>query len=144
MATAMKNVEQVVRKVLQLEQGETLEAIQELSTLLTEEIIPRLTNGSDSGVDVDEEPEEAEEGPVSMSAIDGGRTAKRGPKPSPGGPDDTDESDEPAGAVPESVMEAFTEAYQALSTDQASALAALFTAIDSELEERNEGSRATS
>ncbi|HEY8549166.1 MAG TPA: hypothetical protein VIL35_04350 [Vicinamibacterales bacterium] len=145
MATAVKDIEQVVRRVLKKEQEETLEAIQELSTLLTEEIVPRLTNGSDpgDGAEPDEDTEETERSVSPMSAIEGGQAGPQGGKPFPEEPEDEEDGGEPAGDVPEPVLDAFTEAYQALSPEQASALAALFSAIDSELEAGDEDSRAS-
>jgi hypothetical protein len=112
MAAATKtDIEKVVRKVLDEQHdrsasGPTLEAIQRVSRLLTDQVIPRL------GVDADGVETGDDEG-------------------DPVGADDG--ADAPAGDVPAAVSEAFEAAYRSLSAEQAEALAALFTAIGQEM-----------
>ena len=141
MATATNDVERIVRRVLKEEQDETINAIQELSTLLTEQIIPRLSNG-DSGESGEseesdwEQADDSDDGDVgSMSASDGEGATNRRRKPSPNGHDDADDSDMSEREIPSAVIEAFTAAYHTLSSEQAAAFAELFTIVDSQLDD---------
>ncbi len=142
MATATREVEQIVRKVITQELDETVNAIQELSTLVTEEVIPRLSRGSDDMPDSeeDEEPTEDEDseatGVRSLSGFNGSG-AKRRRKPVNGHDDDDVEMPEQHD-VPESVVTAFAELYSTLSPDQAKALGELFTTMETELEDAGE------
>jgi hypothetical protein len=153
MATATNEVERIVRRVLKEEQGETIAAVQELSTLLTEQVIPRLSNDADREPewteDDDAEQDDSEQSDVmSLSGLDDERPTSRRPRPSPNGHDEADETDPPELEIPRAVAEAFATLYKTLSPEQASALAELFTMVDSELdeegnagEERNEEAR---
>ena len=141
MATATKDVEQIVRKVMSEELDETVNAIQELSALLTDQVIPKLSgddNADDQDQDDDQvadEESEQDDG-VSMSAFSGnGASGRRRGKPN--GHDDSegeDDADQPGDEVPEAVNAAFTELYRTLSPEQTKAFAELFTAMDNELE----------
>jgi len=145
MATATKQVEQIVRKVMSEEMDETVNAIQEISTLLTEQVIPRLSGepGGESGMDEGEGgAEEADEGSTngmrarSMSGFNG-----RGSKPGrgrPNGHDDSGDVETPERDVPEAVMTAFEELYKSLSPEQARGFVELFTAIESELDDQDQ------
>jgi hypothetical protein len=127
MAAATKtDIEKVVRKILDEQSGDahvggangaTLKAIQRVSRLLTDQIIPRL------GVEADD-----------AEVEDGGEDDVVG---------DDDGAEAPAEDVPMVVTEAFQAAYRSLSADQAEALASLFTAIGQEMgagsDEREEG-----
>ena len=98
----------------------TLQAIQQLNTMLTDEVIPRL-----SGMPGAERPDTEDQ-------------------PHDDGPDDIDspeipEEDSPDAHVPAAVTEALAALYQRLSADQAEALASLFTAVGDELDEDGEG-----
>ena len=141
MATATKDVEQIVRKVMSEELDETVNAIQELSALLTDQVIPRLSGDDNAGdQDQDDDPVDEEESEqddaVSMSAFSGnGSPGRRRRKPN--GHDDSDSDDDaelPGDEVPRAVNEAFTELYKTLSPEQTKAFAELFTAMDNELE----------
>jgi hypothetical protein len=138
MATATNDVERIVRKVLKEEQDETINAIQELSTLLTEQVIPKLANGSDDSdweQDEDAEQDTDQDEAVSLSAFDDEEPVSRGRKPVPNGHDDQDETDLPEQDIPRAVIEAFTSMYRTLSAEQSSALAELFTTIDSQIDD---------
>lgn len=141
MATATKQVEQIVRKVMSEEMDETVNAIQEISALLTEQVIPRLAGEADdeSGMDDEETDEESTNGmrPRSMSAVNGGGRVKPG-RGRPNGHDDSEDVEIPEREVPEAVTSAFEEFYKALTPEQAGALAELFTAIQSELEDQDQ------
>ena len=137
MATATRQVEQIVRKVLAEELDETVNAIQELSALVTEQVIPKLSGGAGDMPDSeqDEEPtedEESEADGASMSAFNGSSFGRRR-KPVNGHADD-DDVEAPDGEVPESVVEAFADLYKTLSPEQSKAFADLFTAMENELE----------
>jgi hypothetical protein len=140
MATATKGVEQIVRRVLKEEQDETLNAIQELSALLTEEIIPKLSHDENEDSDAEPIEEQDEEDDVTpMSAAESEAPAKRQRKPPANGRDeaeDDENADLPDAEIPETVTQAFAELYQALSPEQASALAEFFTAVNRELDEQ--------
>lgn len=117
-------IEKVVRKVLEQEQGAdqkaTLKAIQRVSRLLTDQVIPRLDDAQG------DEDAEAESGPV------GGQSFAAGGAPGdgPGIPEGEDEEAQPE--IPEAVNHAFEELYGTLSQDQATALATFFIAIGRE------------
>jgi hypothetical protein len=88
----------------------TLRAIQQLNTMLTEQVIPRL------------------------SGMPGAERPDMEHQPHDEGPDDIDspeipEEDSPDAHVPAAVTEALAALYQRLSADQADSLAALFTAV---------------
>ncbi len=137
MATATRQVEQIVRKVLAEELDETANAIQELSALVTEQVIPKLSGraGDMPDSEQDEEPTEDEvedEDGASMSAFSAPSFGRKR-KPANGHADDED-AEPPNGHVPQSVVEAFAELYKTLSPEQSKAFAELFTAVESELE----------
>jgi hypothetical protein len=130
MATSTASIEKVVRKVLDQELDQrneaTLEAIERMSRVLTEEVIPRLPDDADAGYDEDE--------PTSGN---GGQRAMRAGHPRPGidDPDDAPDlpdDEPPAQAVPATVTEAFAALYASLTAEQASALEDLFAAIAQE------------
>lgn len=138
MATAAvrpADIEKVVRKVLDEERVENdrtmVRAIQRVSSLLTEQVIPNLPDNSevDGEIDSDDEhDEEHDSGPgskmfASRSAHAADDIADEG------SPSDDDQTAE----VPEHVMEAFAELYRTLSPEQAEALGAFFTAISEDL-----------
>lgn len=138
MATATKQVEQIVRKVMSEEMDETVNAIQEISSLLTEQVIPRLA-GDESDLDDEETDESSDNGmrPRSMSAFNGGARSKPG-RGRPNGHDDSDAVETPEREVPDAVTSAFEDFYTSLSPEQAGALAELFTAIQSGLDDRDQ------
>jgi hypothetical protein len=144
MATTTTAVERIVRKVLNEEQDETVNAIRELSELLTEEVIPKLSRGPNGATEWDEgdeaDQDEADQDTISpMSAIDAESPMGRRKKPSPNGHDDgedTDAPEQPDQDVPKAVIDAFTSFYQSLSAEQSAALAELFTTIDGALDDQ--------
>ncbi len=117
-STTRAEIEKVVRKVLQEEQGKTdeatLKAVQRVSTLLTTQVIPKLSDDSGEGraaTDTDD---------VSILPV-------------PEEPEVPEEGDEPpAEGIPQAAKAAFEELYKSLSAEQAQSLAALFTAIGEE------------
>ena len=129
MATNTASIEKVVRKVLDEELDErnqaTLEAIERLGRVLTEAVIPRLSE--DAGTDeIEVEPGDGSERRRAMHAgysksdiDDSGDDADL--------PEDADAP--PASAVPPEVSEALEALYASLSAEQASALEELFAAI---------------
>jgi hypothetical protein len=145
MATSSTEIERIVRKLLNEEQGETVDAIRELSTLLTEQVIPRLSKGdedlpeADDDDDDDQDDVESDEGDVmSMSAFgdeDVPRGAGRKSKPNgANGHDEDQDATPPEHEIPTAVMDAFATLYSTLSSEQVSAFTELFTVIDSELD----------
>jgi hypothetical protein len=100
----------------------TLRAIQRVAELLENEVIPRLSGEADTEAP-DTESETYGTAPDETEA-----------------PDIPEEDDEepPASEVPAAVVEAFNELYKKLSSEQAEALASLFTAIGSEPAEEDE------
>ena len=129
MATQTASIEKVVRKVLdeELEQRNeaTLEAIERMSRVLTEEVIPRLPEDEDATYD-EEEPAGSSGRTRAMRA---GR-AQHGsddPADEPHIPEDEDEP--PLQTVPEAIREVFEALYASLTAEQADALAELFAAI---------------
>jgi hypothetical protein len=147
MAAATNEVERIVRKLLKEDRDDTLSAIQELSAILTEQVIPKLANRGDGDGDGDadwadesdaaEDEDTDQEGPISMSAFDDeGEAPSRRRKPgSTNGREDGDDVEVPEGEVPPAVMEAFSSLYHTLSSEQAAAFAELFTTIDGELDD---------
>ena len=118
-ATSKTEMEKVVRRVLGEEQGDTetsLKAIQRLSRLLTEQIIPKLAEGT------------CEE------ALDTGRRRSDGAS-DPGDAEEASAEDTPDGGadepevVPTTALSALGELYRELSEKQATALASFFAAL---------------
>jgi hypothetical protein len=141
MANTTTAVERIVRKVLREEQDETVNAIRELSDILTEQVIPKLSSGANGETEWNEDDEanqdEADDGNVvPMSALDFETPVGRKKKPSPDGHDDSEDVDAPDQDVPRVVVDALASLYQSLSAEQAAALAELFTTIDSALEDQ--------
>lgn len=121
-STTRAEIEKVVRKVLQEEQGKTdeatLKAVQRVSTLLTTQVIPKLSDDSGEG----------------RAATDTDDVS-----PVPEEPEIPEEGDEPpAEGIPQAAKAAFEELYKSLSAEQAQSLAALFTAIGEEPEDDEE------
>jgi hypothetical protein len=141
MAAATNEIERIVRKLLKEERDDTLNAIQELSEILTEQVIPKLANRGDGEADWADESEAAEEEDtdqeelISMSAFDDEAPSRRRKPGSTNGQEDSDDIELPEPDIPPVVMEAFSSFYQTLSSEQAAALAELFTTIDSELDD---------
>jgi hypothetical protein len=143
MAAATKaEIEKVVRKVLDDQNGAngaTLEAIQRVSRLLTEKVIPNLVPGLEG------EEAAAEDEDETMGVATPGAQARR--RASPRLDDDLDtevvegEDDDLAAAtdVSPAVTEAVETVCRTLSPGQADALADLFTAMGSQLGEGEEG-----
>src|SRR5262245_36749774 len=106
MTTNTTSIEKIVRRVLDEElderNGATLEAIERLGRVLTEEVIPRLPD--DAGADDIDPADDA----------------------------DMPEEELPAGAVPAAVSEALEALYASLTAEQANALEELFAAIAQE------------
>ena len=126
MATQTASIEKIVRKVLdeELEQRNeaTLEAIEQVSRVLTEEVIPRLPE--------DEAGHEEEEPTGSNGRTRAMRAAQHGsddPADEPQIPEDEDEP--PLQTVPDAILELFEALYASLTAEQADALAELFAAI---------------
>jgi hypothetical protein len=129
MAIARKTeIERIVRKVLKEEQGDageaTLQAIRRVSRLLTEEIIPKLPDERETEVDDGS-------GAVPSRAPFGSRAAS-GDDEGPGIPEEGDEPQPPTD-IPESAAQALEQVLETLSSEQARALAAFFTAVQSEV-----------
>lgn len=131
MATTNAAIEKIVRKVLDEELAErneaTLEAIERLGRVLTEEVIPRLRDADQGDTEDQTEAELSGDGgaramrrsDVTLDAEDGEES-----EDDIGIPEDENESE-----VPAAVLEAFEALYQSLSAEQANALEALFAAI---------------
>ena len=140
MATSSNEIERIVRKVLNEEQDETIDAIRELSTLLNEQVIPRLSKGDEDvpEAEADDDHLESDEGDVmSMSAFgdeDVPRSGRRSKPNGANGHDEDQEANPPDHGIPTPVMDAFAMLYSTLSSEQSSALSELFTIIDSELD----------
>jgi hypothetical protein len=122
-ATSTANVEKIVRRVLKQEfiadEKATLKAIQRVSRLLTDEVIPKL----DEPVD-DEDADAEAPSPRARSF------AAEPPTDGPGIP----EGEEPDHSeVPEAVTQAFGQMYGTLTPDRAEALATFFTTVADEL-----------
>jgi hypothetical protein len=122
-------IEKVVRKVLKQEQDAdekaTLRAIQRVSRLLTDQVIPKLDDPQeDEDTDADSD---ADSGPVRGRSFAAAAT----PDDGPGVPEGEDGETRPE--IPEAVNQAFDELYSTLSQERATALATFFTAISQEL-----------
>ena len=129
MATDTASIQKIVRRVLdeELEQRNeaTLEAIEQLSRLLTEEVIPRLPEAEDAAPDRDD----LNGGNGKTRAMRAGRTQSE-VDDAGNELDDPEDEDEPSPqAVPEAVLESFESLYASVTAEQADALAELFTAI---------------
>jgi hypothetical protein len=133
MATQTASIEKVVRKVLDEELDQrseaTLEAIERMSRVLTEEVIPRLPEDDDAGYD-EEEPSGSNGRTRATRA--GRAESSDDPADQPPEDDDEDEDEPLLQAVPEAVGAAFEALYASLTAEQADALAELFTAIAEE------------
>ena len=138
MATPSNEIERIVRKVLNEEQDETIDAIRELSTLLTEQVIPKLSKADEDVPDSDEDMESEQSDVMSLSAFgeeDAPSIGRRARANGPIGDDENQDANLPEHDVPTPVMDAFATFYSTLSPEQAAALAELFTVIDSELDD---------
>jgi hypothetical protein len=144
MATATvrgADIEKVVRKVLKEERAEndrtTVRAIQRVSSLLTDQVIPNLPANAEadgptgSQDDYDEEQNDSTPGSRMF--------ASRAAHAADGVGDDEDSSDDETAAVPGQVTDAFAALYRTLTPEQAEALAAFFTALSEELGQSGEG-----
>jgi hypothetical protein len=145
MPTATREVERIVRKVLAEQQDDTADAIEALSSLLTEQVIPRLSDASEE--EPEAEPDEAvndedQDDVVPMSAYGSQRAGARPHKRPVNGRGESEDPDSEDQEVPAAVTDAFADFYHALSPEQAATMAALFTAIESELDEHGEEVRA--
>jgi hypothetical protein len=155
MAMAANEIERIVRKVLDEEQEETIGAIRELTTLLTEHVIPQLSKGDgeiDTGDDIDSDEEggsdeavdSEEDDSMTMSGFDDDDTGSAfedrdstsfGRRTKPNGHGGDEEEETPDEDVPRAALDAFTALYHSLTSEQASALAEFFTVIDSEIDD---------
>jgi hypothetical protein len=131
-ATGTAELEKVVRKVLDEEFGDdsaaTLKGIQRVTRLLTDQVIPKLSNGSD-----EDEPQESTPEQPALRGF-----SMRGATPTPGKPGKPGKPEipgEPNGELPEGAMEALEELHGSLSPEQAEALATFFKVIGEEPEE---------
>ncbi len=125
-AATTANVEKIVRRVLKHEldadEKATLNAIQRVSRLLTDEVIPKLEEP------VDEDDGDAEPPSPRARAF----AAAAAPHEGPGIPEGEDGSQDDS-EVPEAVTQAFEQLYSTLTQDRATALATFFSAIGDEL-----------
>jgi hypothetical protein len=141
MATPTASIEKVVRKVLDEELDHrneaTLEAIERMSRVLTEEVIPRLP---DDGYASDDDAEPSH-GNGRTRALRAGRAEPGIDDPVDLPPHGEDDAELPLQAVPEAVSAAFEALYASLSAEQADALAELFTAIADESADEAEAPR---
>ncbi len=133
MATQTASIEKVVRRVLdeELEQRNeaTLEAIERMSRVLTEEVIPRLPETEDA----DYEEEEPAGSNGRTRAMRAGRAQSEVDDSTDELDDISEDEDEPhLQTVPEAVREVFEALYASLSAEQADALAELFASIAEE------------
>jgi len=123
-AATTANVEKIVRRVLKqqhdADEKATLKAIQRVSKLLTDEVIPQLEEP------VDEEDADADSPSPRPRAFAAAATPGDGPGIPEG--EDPDDSE-----VPEAVTQAFEQLYGTLTQDRATALATFFSAIGDEL-----------
>lgn len=132
MATATTTeMAKIVRRVLDEELGDDSEAmlkgIQRVTRLLTEQVIPQLSEASDA-----EEPRLTT--PAALRANKPIRSVKPTAR-APAGTPVPEQPGEPESPAPEEVVEALEALYSSLSLDQSQALAAFFTALSRELEE---------
>jgi hypothetical protein len=132
-------MEKVVRKVLDEELGDdseaTLKGIQRVTRLLTDQVIPKLSDGS----------EEEEPVPTKPSALRVRGVKPTPGKPGPGKPGKPEIPDKPGEpeipdkpgepGMPDGGMEALEELRSTLSPEQFNALASFFTTISSEPDE---------
>jgi hypothetical protein len=129
MATETAYIEKVVRKVLdeELEQRNeaTLEAIERMTRVLTEEVIPRLPESEDA----DYEKEEPAGSNGRTRAMRAGRAQSEVDDYTDELDSPEDEEEPPLQTVPEAVREVFEALYASLTAEQADALAELFSAI---------------
>jgi hypothetical protein len=129
MATETASIEKIVRKVLdeELEQRNeaTLEAIERMTRVLTEEVIPRLPEDEDATYD--------EEEPAGNSgrtrAMRAGRAQSEIDDPTDESDISEDEDEPPLQTIPGAIREVFEALYASLTAEQADALAELFAAI---------------
>ena len=146
MAMTANDIERIVRKVLNEEQDETVGALRELTTLLTEQVIPKLSkmDGDEIGVgddmtrrevDPDEEVDSDEGGSMTMSGFDDDDATSFGQRTKPNGHGGRRRRRNAREELPRAAIDAFTALYQSLTSEQASALAEFFTVIDSELDD---------
>jgi hypothetical protein len=128
-AAATASVEKIVRRVLKQEldtdEKATRKAIQRVSQLLTDEVIPKLEEPVDGDGD-DGDAESPSPAPRSFAATET-------PDDGPGIPEGPDGEDQDDSDVPEAVTQAFEKLYSALTEDRATALATFFSAIGDEL-----------
>jgi hypothetical protein len=140
MATTTTAIERIVRKVLKEEQDETVNAIRELSEILTEQVIPKLSGGANGETEWNEgdeaDQDDDQDNVVPMSALDTEAPVGRRKKPSPNGHDESEDTEAPDQDVPKAVIDSLTSLYQSLSAEQAAALAELFTTIDGALDDQ--------
>jgi hypothetical protein len=147
MATAtvkQADIEKVVHKVLEDERAENdrtvLRAIQRVSSLLTEQVIPNLPDSTEADEETgsdDEHDEEYGSGPGSK--VFASRSAHADDDVGDDGNPSDDDQDDQIAEVPEQVMKAFAALYRTLSPEQAEALGAFFTAVSEELSQSDEG-----
>jgi hypothetical protein len=138
------DIEKVVRKVLKQERDEndrtTLKAIQRVSSLLTEQVIPNLPDNGDADDEAASDDEQDEQGGEHPSSARSAVFASRSAHAADDVADDGDPSDDDQAAeVPDQVMEAFASLYRTLSPEQAEALGAFFTAVSEALGQGDEG-----
>lgn len=123
-AATTASVEKIARKVLKQEldtdEKATRKAIQRVSQLLTDEVIPKLEEPVD---DEDADAESPSPRPMSFAAA-------ATPDDGPGIPEGEDQNDSD---VPETVTQAFEKLYGTLTQDRATALAIFFSAVGDEL-----------
>jgi len=129
MATTTAEMEKVVRKVLDEELGDdsaaTLKGIQRVTRLLTDQVIPKLSDSED----------EEESTPTKPSATRAARAAPGKPVPDKPGKPEIPDKPPSNGNLPEGSVEALEELHSSLSPEQSKALASFFTAISSEPDE---------
>ena len=142
-ATSTAQLEKVVRKVFDQEFGDdseaTLKGIQRVTRLLTDQVIPKLSNGSEE----EEPPESTPEQPALRGFSMRGATPTPGKppgKPVPGKPGKPEVPEEPNGELPEGAMEALEELHSSLSPEQSEALSNFFQVIGEEPEEEEDDS----
>jgi hypothetical protein len=135
------DIEKVVHKVLDEEHADndraTLRAIQRVSSLLREQVIPNLPDNTeaDEGAGPHDAPDE-EHDPRPGAKVFASRSAHGDDDLADNGnPSDDDQTEE----VPEQVMEAFAALYRTLSPEQAEALGAFFTAVSEALGQSDDG-----
>jgi hypothetical protein len=130
-----------VRKVLKAERAEndrtTVRAIQRVSSLLTEQVIPNLPDNAEAD---DQSGSQDEDDQQNESGQGAKMFASRSAHAADDVADDEDSSDDnETAAVPDQVTDAFAALYRTLTPEQAEALAAFFTAVSEELNQSDEG-----